>query len=1158
MTAAASTSGTKSKKTTLRRVGRVLLWVFGVPAVLLLALYAKLLFGPIPLPFAREQAQIGAIEALPENISVEFGDTALATENGFWPVIQFTPVTITDSDSGAIIRMDALEIGFLPIQAIFGRPGVSVTMVRPHIQLVQDLFGPRLAGFQLVDDEDGDDATIRIIEGENSLPSVRISSQGLDIRGALPSGGDVKFRSDNDWLIFNLLATEEGLIAFEEHASQGRFSRFRVRDGILDMHDPVYGFFRQFTKIEFDISPSVIGQNITGAFAAELAGRQIKGTVLRTRQASGEVSLQIDTTNLDFAALLPFIDDPDGTISLRGAGQLGIGVTFGAETGEIDRGIFDVDMTGAQVRIQSDLFPVTTQNLRIEWTPSEAQFSISDALLEIGQSSALLSGVFVTGLDATYGPTLSMSLEARNLVLHPNDMEAPRVPFEEVAFSGWAAPLYGAIGIDQMVVRKPGVLVRAMGRADVLRTGIGFNMEIGVEGASADDLKRLWPYLLATEARDWFVENVTAGKVEQSTMLFDFPVGSTSSDDAEMLVPKGALTIDMIGQGVHFKPTKDMAPIAVKGETRLQLRDNITTVGMDGAELESDAGLVSVADVAFIIDTETAGTTVFELSGDISSSVQPLLAFAKEQSPELLEGAELPVDLDALSGKIDGSIVATIVMAKTGELKSIDYAANGTIGDFASSEPIASHSISDGQFGFSVSQDGYNVSGDTKVSGIDANLNLSGKLDGEPDILISAELEVAELEELGFDASGFLGGKVRFAAKPMLEGELQIDADLTNASVNVTDLGIRKAVGVEGRLSASIKQDGEKFAVSDVDLAFGDLQIKGAISFDAENGLESADFSTFALSPGDSAQLLVTPGEKGIALRLRGEQLDFKPMLKRFFALDEVSTGGPQSTQFEQELLFDIELERAVGFYRTTAYNLDLELDVLGEDLRAVSMQAQFTEGSSVSVTTNPTQVGRTMSIAFNDAGTLLRFLNVYPRLAGGNGSLIMTTDNATKLDTGTLNLQDFSLVDEEKVIEILGNHKDSRALIANQNRINFNNGQVHFIRSPDRIEVVDAVLDGDSIGGTAHGFVYTQAQEYDLVGTYIPLFALNSFFQKLPLLGPLLGGREGEGLVGVTFAVRGDLDDPQFLINPASILLPGVFRSIMEFRSREKPQELQ
>ena len=110
------------------------------------------------------------------------------------------------------------------------------------------------------------------------------------------------------------------------------------------------------------------------------------------------------------------------------------------------------------------------------------------------------------------------------------------------------------------------------------------------------------------------------------------------------------------------------------------------------------------------------------------------------------------------------------------------------------------------------------------------------------------------------------------------------------------------------------------------------------------------------------------------------------------------------------------------------------------------------------------------------------------------------------------------------------------------------------FVRRSDRVEVTDAVLAGDTVGGTMRGFIYTDQRRYDLTGTYVPLFGLNNIFQKLPILGPLLGGRDGEGLVGVTFAVRGPLDKPQFLVNPLSLLAPGIFREMFEFRARELP----
>ncbi len=67
-------------------------------------------------------------------------------------------------------------------------------------------------------------------------------------------------------------------------------------------------------------------------------------------------------------------------------------------------------------------------------------------------------------------------------------------------------------------------------------------------------------------------------------------------------------------------------------------------------------------------------------------------------------------------------------------------------------------------------------------------------------------------------------------------------------------------------------------------------------------------------------------------MRLRGDQLDLKPMLQRFFSLSGDLTGGPQATAVDQTIAVDLELKRALGFYKTTAFNVNLDLVLRGAD----------------------------------------------------------------------------------------------------------------------------------------------------------------------------------------------------------------------------------
>ena len=69
------------------------------------------------------------------------------------------------------------------------------------------------------------------------------------------------------------------------------------------------------------------------------------------------------------------------------------------------------------------------------------------------------------------------------------------------------------------------------------------------------------------------------------------------------------------------------------------------------------------------------------------------------------------------------------------------------------------------------------------------------------------------------------------------------------------------------------------------------------------------------------------------------------------------------------------------------------------------------------------------------------------------------------------------------------------------------------------------------------------------MTGTFMPAYGLNRIFGEIPLLGIFLGNGRDRGLIGVTFRLAGEANDPDLQINPLSVIAPGIFRSIFEFR---------
>jgi hypothetical protein len=485
-----------------------------------------------------------------------------------------------------------------------------------------------------------------------------------------------------------------------------------------------------------------------------------------------------------------------------------------------------------------------------------------------------------------------------------------------------------------------------------------------------------------------------------------------------------------------------------------------------------------------------------------------------------------------------------------GEPKGIDYSMQGTVADFSSKVPVEGHMVSNGSVNFTASQAGYRIAGQANVGGIDADILVEAEGDNDPVVTASATLTDEKRKELGIDLSQFVEGPLRFVGRPAGE-TIQVAVDLTDAKLQFAELGISKKKGVKGELKATLLLDDKLVDAQTVDLRFAKVRAAGSLQYHLDDGLLSADIVDLVMNEGDKASVSMKPINGGFAVKVVGEQLDLKPMLKRFLGLGEGSTTQATSNAKNQIIDIEVKLDRALGFYKTTAYAMNAHLIFRGADFIRVDLQTSLGNTKVASVATNPVPRGRLMSAATNDLGTLLRFIGMYSRLLNGEASLALTIDTKDNRNSGEFVLTDFSLVDEDKVAQVMGNHRDSRSLIERQNRVNFKRAYVKFNRQGEVIAIEESALDGGTIGGTLRGAIYTNSRQYDLVGTYIPLFGLNNIFQKLPILGRLLGGRDGEGLIGVTFAIRGKLDDPQFSINPASILAPGVFRQIFEFRAR-------
>jgi hypothetical protein len=71
-----------------------------------------------------------------------------------------------------------------------------------------------------------------------------------------------------------------------------------------------------------------------------------------------------------------------------------------------------------------------------------------------------------------------------------------------------------------------------------------------------------------------------------------------------------------------------------------------------------------------------------------------------------------------------------------------------------------------------------------------------------------------------------------------------------------------------------------------------------------------------------------------------------------------------------------------------------------------------------------------------------------------------------------------------------------------------------------------------------------------DVRGTFMPGIGLSRAIGLIPVVGEIFGNGRDTSLLGITFRLSGPSSNPAIEINPMSLVAPGVFRKVFEFRN--------
>jgi hypothetical protein len=1124
------------------RMGRHALFACGglmsLAAALTLGLVALLYFGPVQVDFLRQRVVADLQASFGGQHKFSVAGIRLGLVDGA-PAARLDNMTVSDTEGRVVMSTPAASVVFDPLSLLSLRLAPKRLAIS-RLDLRLDIRPDGSVAFAA-----GDSAERPLEPVDTAIEGVHKPPPGAD--GGVP----VAARSA---AIVRALAEFEK--AFAENGVLDQLQGVSITDSRLIVHH--LGNGRALTYDNVQVSErrdgpeartlTVTGTGPRGPLTIEIASRRGEDAYLSSVTASG-MALSDAATLAGLPAVEPAADP---TVSLQAEARLDATRSKATITAKASLGPLHFSVDGTP----EAMIDLDESSVALDWNSESGAIRVDRLRLVSGGNLGELSGELVP--DAAVPGRFAIALRSVGGRLAALSPEEKPLALPPVRVEGTLDTNQRRLALPVIAITGEGYTVN--GRLVLSDTPEGPTLDWGLDAAHVPvrQALRIWPTLLSPPVRSHLVQNLSSGTLESlkitsffnpavfQDVLNDRPLANDSVrgdyriSDATLSVVEGLPPLTHAEVSGFFMGRSAMV--------------NLSRAALDlggGRSLAVSEGVFAVPDTSRKPPMAQAD---FRLKGSADAAAD-LLARPplRPRTGEVLDPAQVKGNADAR---------VTIRLPLVAKLKRDDVTSvvQGNLSNFSLDKAFGDERLEAANL--AISNDGKvtTAKGEGRVFGTQASLSLRQTSGQSGEVTVQFTADEALRAKRGFGPQSGLKGPVVVTAKAPVQklgpgDETTVTLDLTKAEVDGLVPGWTKSAGKPAKASFTYKpsKDGTRF--EDFSLDAGPVQIKGLISLDHDGALRSARLDTFKLSPSDSLRVDVDRAGSGYKTTVRGNSLDARGLLKA--SLGAADDSQPRRQGKSQGSEIDLKVAILSGYNGEAMANAELRLASDGSNLRRLDFSATLNGKDVRGGLNQPSARGGVLSVISDDAGGLLRFLDVYPRMRGGQ--LQLQLSGALNHQNGVMSVRDFALHDEPALRSMAAGQARATASAADVTGatpatadVPFSRLRAEFVREPDKLTFKDAVMWGQQVGGSVSGTMDYGRDRVHLTGTFVPAYQLNNFFARVPLLGRLLGGGEHEGLFAVSFQISGKASAPVLQISPLSALAPGFLRKLFEFQRED------
>lgn len=721
------------------------------------------------------------------------------------------------------------------------------------------------------------------------------------------------------------------------------------------------------------------------------------------------------------------------------------------------------------------------------------------------------------------------------------------VRFDRIALSAGGAELTGTGGV-------------------MSGSSSGGFFEAKLGATTVDRLKAIWPRGVASGARAWVGEKIQKGGIKTGTIKFYS--GSYAHDAG---VQRGSeprrTSIALEAADVAGTPLSWLPPVEVP-RLLVRLEDNLIEVNMPDASIAlAPNRRIPLKGGRFAGSDLDKSTPQGEVTFRATAGVVPALEVLDLSPLRLLRNNGLTTD--GIDGKADGNVKLSFPLISGLLARDVVIEAKAKLSDVRAKQIAGVFDAQGGTFAIDVSPTAVDASGEFLVQGVPVKLGwqriLEDNGEKQPPLRLSANIDNADREQLGIDINHILQGEV--PVEILVEkgaeksDQVKLRADLTNAEISFDSIAWRKPRGRAAVLHADlVRGKTYKLELQNLRIEGEDIAMQGMAGISGDNRLREIDLKELALSVVSKLQInavLKTDANDKTGtwqVKVKGRTFDGKDLFRSLLSVSTPAEKQPSKPgRPAPGLDLEAEVDNVLGHNDISIRNLRLKLTRRNEKLATIEARGTLDGGAPIAVTMVPAAPGspRLLRADTADAGQAFRLVGFYPNMQSGRGRIEVNVDGRGPAEkTGILWVDEFRILNDTVASELLkapagqgAPSNAARTSVAIGDVLEFERMKVPFSVGHGQFVVENAYLRGPAQGIVLTGKADFKLKTINMGGTFIPLHGLNNALGDVPLFGELLSN----GVFGLTFAVQGSLAQPQVLVNPFSMVAPGILRELTQ-----------